>query len=104
LTLGRGELESLYRRESDAILKERLLLVLKVEGKGIIPARVANELHRSRTWTSNWLATYQKEGIDGLSNRHKSDRPSKLPEGIAITISKKHKERKQGWTNNRYIK
>ena len=49
--------------------KERLLLVLKVEGDGMIPARVAKELHRSRTWTSDWLARYRKEGINGLENR-----------------------------------
>ena len=47
-------------------LKERLLLVLKVEGEGRIPARVAKELLRSRTWTSDWLARYRKEGINGL--------------------------------------
>lgn len=98
MTLGRYELESLYRKESDAILKERLLLVLKVEGEGMIPAHVAMELHRSRTWTSDWLARYRKGGIDGLENRSKSGRPSKLPQGIAIRIRKKLKERKQGWT------
>jgi transposase len=68
----RGELESLYRRESDAILKERLLLVLKVEGEGMIPAHVATKLHKSRTWTSDWLARYHKESIDGLSNSYKN--------------------------------
>lgn len=91
-------METLYRKESRARLKERLLLILKVEGEGMIPARVAKELHRSRSWTSDWLARYSKEGIDGLENRSKSGRPSKLPEGIAIKIRKKLKERKQGWT------
>jgi transposase len=98
LSLSKEELETLFRKESDAGLKERLLLVLKVEGDGMIPARVAKELRRSRTWTSNWLARYHKEGIDGLENRSKSGRPSKLPERIAIRIKKKLKERKQGWT------
>ena len=98
MTLSKEELETLYRKESDAGLKERLLFVLKVEGDGMIPARVAKEMHRSRTWTSNWLARYRKEGIDGLANRPKSGRPSKLSEGIAIRIRNKLKERKQGWT------
>jgi len=98
LGLSKEELETLYRKESYSDLKDRLLLVLKVEGDGMIPARVAKDLHRSRTWTSNWLARYHKEGIDGLENRPKSGRPSKLPEGIAIRIRKKLKERKQGWT------
>jgi putative transposase len=98
LGLSKEELETLYRKESYSDLKDRLLLVLKVEGDGMIPARVAKDLHRSRTWTSNWLARYHKEGIDGLENRPKSGRPSKLPEGIAIRIRKKLMERKQGWT------
>lgn len=98
MNLSKEELETLYRKESHADLKERLLLVLKVEGDCMIPARVAKELRRSRTWASNWLARYRKEGIDGLSNRPKSGRPSKLPERIAIIIKKKLRKRKQGWT------
>lgn len=98
MSLSKEELETLYRKEPDASLKERLLLILKVEGNGVIPAHVAKELHRSRTWTSDWLARYHKEGIDGLENKPKSGRPSKLPEGIAVRIRKKLKERKQGWT------
>lgn len=98
MSLSEEELEDLYRKESHADLKERLLLVIKVEGDGMIPARVAKELRRSRTWTSNWLARYREEGIDGLESRPKSGRPSKLPERIAIRIRKKLKERKQGWT------
>ncbi|MGA9844155.1 MAG: hypothetical protein WBQ25_17770 [Nitrososphaeraceae archaeon] len=56
MSLNKGELETRYRKESRARLKERLLLVLKVEDEGMIPARVAKELHRSRTWTSDSLA------------------------------------------------
>jgi transposase len=98
LSLNKGELETLYRKESRARLKERLLLILKVEGDGMIPAHVAKELHRSRTWTSDWLARYHKEGVDGLENRPKSGRPSKLSDQVAVKVRKKLKERKQGWT------
>jgi transposase len=98
VSLSKGALETLYRKESDAGLRERLLLVLKVEGDGMIPARVAKELHRSRTWTSEWLARYHKEGIDGLGNRSKSGRPAKLPKEVAVSIIKNLKQRKQGWT------
>jgi hypothetical protein len=41
LSLTKGELETLYRNESRAILKERLLLVLKAEGDGMILSLVA---------------------------------------------------------------
>ena len=98
MSLSRGELETLYRKESRAGLKERLLLILKVECDGVIPAHVAKELHRSRTWTSNWLTRYHKEGIDGLESRSKSGRPSKLSKVIAVRIRNKLKQRKQGWT------
>jgi len=57
-------------------------------------------LRRSRTWTSDWLARYHKEGVDGLSNKPKSGRPSKLPGQVAVKIRKKLKERKQGWTTH----
>ncbi|MGB0027395.1 MAG: helix-turn-helix domain-containing protein [Nitrososphaeraceae archaeon] len=45
-----------------------------------------------------WLARYHKEGIDGLENRPKSGRPSKLSDQVAVKVRKKLKERKQGWT------
>ena len=54
--------------------------------------------HRSRTWTSDWLARYRKEGINGLENRPKSGRPSKLSKEVAVKVRRKLKERKQGWT------
>jgi transposase len=65
----RNEFESLYKKESDSNVKERLFLVMKVEGDGIVPAHVAKDLHRSRTWASDWLARYHKEGTDGLKDR-----------------------------------
>ena len=43
-------------------------------------------------------ARYHNEGIDGLENRPKSGRPSKLSEEVAVKVRKKLKERKQGWT------
>ena len=89
----------MYKRESDPNVKERLLLVLKVEGGGgMIPACVAKELNRSRTWASDWIARYSKEGTKGLKNRPKSGRPPKLPEEIALKIKRKLKESKQGWS------
>ena len=41
MSLTKEELETHYRNESRAILKERLLLVLKAKGDGMIPALVA---------------------------------------------------------------
>jgi putative transposase len=99
MTFNRSKLVNLYKRESDPNVKERLLLVLKVEGDdGMIPARVAKELHRSRTWASDWLARYDKEGVDGLRGKPKTGRPPKLSEEIALRIRKILIQSKQGWT------
>ena len=98
MTFNRSGLGNLYKRESDPNVKERLLLVLKVEVDGKIPAHVAEELHRSRTWASDWLARYDKEGVNGLKNRPKSGRPPKLPQEIALKIKRKLIESKQRWS------
>jgi hypothetical protein len=50
LTVSRQESTKLYKRESNPKIKERLLLVLKVEGDGMLPAHAADELHRSGPW------------------------------------------------------
>ena len=98
MALNMAELERLYKTEPGPDVKERLFLVLKVEGDGMIPARAAKELHRSRTWASDWLTRYHDEGVEGLRTRPKSGRPPTLPEEIAVRIQKKLKESKQGWT------
>jgi len=52
LTSARSELEELYGKEEDVKAKERLLLILRVERDGLVSARAAKELHRSRPWAS----------------------------------------------------
>ncbi|MGI8831845.1 MAG: helix-turn-helix domain-containing protein [Nitrososphaeraceae archaeon] len=98
MATGVGMLEKIYKNESDVKVKERLLLILKVKGDEMVPARAAKELHRSRTWASDWLKRYREEGVDGLKNRPISGRPPELPEEIALKIQRKLKESKQGWT------
>ena len=53
-------------------VKEKLILVLTAKNDGMIPARAAKELHRSRTWESDWLRRYSKKEMDGLKDRPKS--------------------------------
>ena len=71
---------------------------MKVEGKGMIPAHAADELHRSRPWALYWLDRFSKEGIDGLKDRSKSGRPPEIPKEVAVRIRKELLESKQGWT------
>ena len=75
----RARFEQLYRKESNSDTKERMLFVLNVVSGKHIPAQVARDLHRSRTWTSDWLMRYREEGIEGLKDRSKSDRPPDIP-------------------------
>ena len=58
-----------------------MLLVLNVVYDKQIPAQIAKELHRSRTWASDWLKRYRREeGIKGLKNSPKSGRHPDIPE------------------------
>ncbi len=90
--------EKLYRSENDANVKERMLLVLNVVHDKQIPAQVTRDLHRSKTWASDWLKRYREEGIEGLKNRTKSGRPPDIPKEIVYEIKKELASRKQGWT------
>ena len=63
--------KKIYRSEHDTNVKERMLLVLKVTYDKQIPAQVARDLHRSRTWASDWLKRYREEGLEGLKDRTK---------------------------------
>jgi putative transposase len=93
-----SRLAELYKRESNTKVKERLLLILRVEGDEQLSAHVVKEIHRSKPWASYWLDRYNKEGIDGLKDRSKSGRPPEIPEELAIGIRKELLEGKQGWT------
>ena len=94
----RTRFEQLYKRESDADVKERMLLMLNVVYDKHTPAQTARDLHRSKTWASDWLKRYREEGIEGLKDRTKSGRPPNIPEEIAYKIKSQLSSSKQGWT------
>lgn len=98
MTFSRQISTKLYKRESNPKIKERLLLVLKVEGDGMLPAHAADELHRSRPWALYWLDRFSKEGTGGLKDRSKSGRPTEIPKKAAVRIRKELLGSKQGWT------
>ncbi len=98
MTLTRESFEKFYRYEQDIKTKERMLLVFNVVYHGMIAAKVARDLHRSKAWACEWLKRYDKEGISGLKNRTKSGRPSEISEEAIYQIKKELKESNQGWT------
>jgi putative transposase len=100
--LSKTRFEKLYRSENDAnLLKERMLLILNVVYDKQIPTQVARDLHRSKTWASDWLKRYREEGIEGLKNRTKSGRPLDIPEETVYEIKKELASSKQGWTTTK---
>jgi transposase len=94
----KNELVRLYKKETNLKVKERLLLVIKVENDDVIPAYAADELHRSRPWALYWLKRYREEGIEGLKDRTKSGRPPDIPKETIYKIKNELASSKQGWT------
>jgi transposase len=97
LTVSRGKLVEIYKKESNAKVKERLLLVIRVVDDKEIPAHVVKEIHRSKPWASYWLERYSKEGIKGLRNKPKSGRIPQIPLEVSARIRDRLMESKQGW-------
>ena len=104
MTVSRGRLVELYRKESNGKVKERLLLVIRVVEDGELPSHVAKELHRSKPWASYWLHRHSKEGIKGLRNKPKSGRIPQIPLEVFARIRKILMESKQGWTTKQVNK
>jgi hypothetical protein len=64
MLLAKSKLVNIYKKENDSKVKKRLLLIIKVREDKQIPFRVAEEMHRSNPWASDWLRRYDKEGIE----------------------------------------
>lgn len=69
MTVSREKLVEIYRKESNAKVKERLLLIIRVIDDGELAAQVVKGIHRSKPWASYWLERYREEGIKGLRNK-----------------------------------
>jgi transposase len=91
-------LDNAYRRESDAGVKERILLVRRVISDGKDVAIVCKEeLHRSKAWAYKWLKRFDNEGLEGLKDRHRSGRPPCVPEEDLLKIRKELSKNLSGW-------
>jgi transposase len=92
-------LNDAYRHESDADVRERILLVRRVRAEGKNVTDVAkNELHRSRAWAYKWLKRYDiDDGLKGLKDRPRNGRPPEVPEEKLLKIRKELSEKSSGW-------
>ena len=93
-------LNDAYRHESDADIRERILLVRRVKAEGKNVTDVAkNELHRSRAWAYKWLKRYDDidDGLKGLKDRQRNGRPPEVPEEKLLKIRNELYEKSSGW-------
>jgi transposase len=93
-------LDDAYRHESDADIRERILLVRRVKAEGKNVTDVAkNELHRSRAWAYKWLKRYDDidDGLKGLKDRPRNGRPPEVPEEKLLKIRNELSEKSSGW-------
>jgi transposase len=78
-------LNSAYKKEKDANIKERILLLRRVKIDKQEAASVAeNELNRSRWWAYKWLHRFDQEGLEGLKDKERSGRPPDVPKDVMI--------------------
>jgi transposase len=69
------QLNNAYRKETDADVKERILLVRRVRIEGHEASNIAErELHKSRWWAYKWLDRFDEHGLEGLKNQPRSGR------------------------------
>ena len=97
--MSRGKLVEIYKKESNAKVKERLLLVIRVVDERELPSHVVKGIHRLTPWASYWLERYSKEGTKGLRNKLKSGRIPQIPLAVSPRIRNMLMESRQGgWT------
>ena len=59
-------------------------IILNHDGK--TSSEIAEVLNVTREATSNWLKTYEQQGVDGLLEGHRPERPGKLSEVQKIIL------------------
>ena len=96
--ISRRQLDSAYRKETNANIKERILLVKRVKYDKQEAANTAEtELGKTRTWAYKWLHRFDKDGLEGLQDQKRSGRPPDVPKETMIKIRNELVESNTGW-------
>jgi putative transposase len=91
-------LDEACKTEKNADVLKRLLLVRRVRVDDEEAASIAEkEFHRSRWWAYKWLKRFDKSGLDGLKDLHRSGRPPEVSEEIFSEIRSELSENPSGW-------
>jgi len=91
------KLDRAYKNESDARVKERILLVIRISSDKQHIESVARELHRARSWAYKWYKRYGDEGLEGLRDRQRSGKPSVIPKEEMDKIKQELSDSNTGW-------
>ena len=96
--ISRRLLDSFYRKETNANIKERILLVKRVRyDKQEAASASETELGKTRTWAYKWLHRFDKDGLDGLKDKERSGRPPDVPKEIMVKIRQELADSNTGW-------
>jgi transposase len=90
-------LNNAYKHESNANVRERILLIRSIMSDGQDIRVVSKELHRSIAWGYKWLGRFDKDGLEGLTNKPRSGRPSDIPQEKLSKIKTELSENPSGW-------
>jgi putative transposase len=91
-------LDNAYKRESNANVRERILLIRRIMSDGQDIGMVSTEeLHRSIAWAYKWVRRFDKEGLEGLKNKPRSGRPPDVPQEKISKIRTELSENPSGW-------
>jgi transposase len=95
--LNEATLDKIYRNESDARVKERLFLIVRVFSDKERIESVAKQMHRSRAWAYKWYKRYNDDGIDGLVDKPRIRRPSFVDKDMIVKIRNELSDSNTGW-------
>jgi putative transposase len=96
--IARRQLDSVYRKETNANVKERILLVKRVRYDKQEAANTAEiEIGKTRTWAYKWLHRFDKDGLEGLQDKKRTGRPPDVPKDVMIKIRQELADSSAGW-------
>ena len=96
--ISRRQIDSVFRKETNANTKERILLVKRVRYDKQEAANTAEiERGKTRTWAYKWLHRFDKGGLEGLQDRKRTGRPPDVPKDVMVKIRQELADSNIGW-------
>ena len=86
-----------YAAETDCDVKDRMMMIIRVQRDGITMRDSAKSLGKSASWGYKWYKRYLADGFDRLTDMPRSGRPTKAGKADMKKI-RKDACRKPVWT------